>query len=76
MAVQLDRLVSLSSLGASMAADSTTVPLMMLPGAGRPGCSLPARHRSASNPAVRMAATVNGCPVSAQMWCPDVRKVP
>jgi len=59
-----------------MGADRTTVPLMMLPGAGRPGCSLPARHRPASNPEVRMAATVNGCPVSAQMWCPDVRKVP
>ena len=59
-----------------MAADRTTVPLMMLPGAGRPGCSLPARHRSVSNPAVRTAATVKGCPVSAQTCRPARRTVP
>jgi len=38
------------------ATDRTTVPLMMLPGAGRPGCSLAARHRSVSKPTVRTAA--------------------
>jgi hypothetical protein len=32
------------------------VPLMMLPGTGRSRCSLPARHKPVSNPAVRTDA--------------------
>ena len=59
-----------------MAAERKTVPLMMLPGAGTLGCSLPPGHRSASNPAVLTDAMVNGCPVSAQMLRLAVRTVP
>jgi len=62
--------------GVSMVADRTTVPAMMVPGAGRSGWSAPARHRLASNPAVRTAATVNAWPVSLLMWRVAVRTVP
>jgi hypothetical protein len=59
-----------------MPADRQTVPLMTLPGAGTPGCSLAARHRSARNPAVRRAATVKDCPVGAHTCRPVCRTVP
>ena len=40
---------------------------MMLPGSGVAGCSASARQRSVSKPTVRTVATLNPCPVAAQL---------
>jgi hypothetical protein len=61
---------------ASKVATRMTVPPMMLPGAGRLGCSPPAGHSSILNPAVLTTAIMNGCPVSVQMLCSALTMVP